>query len=49
MPVPVFKMSWFDIQVPLRYQSLIVLGILLANILPIAAFYTFVPGDRNTK
>ncbi|PWN54246.1 hypothetical protein IE53DRAFT_376654 [Violaceomyces palustris] len=46
-PVPLLGIRWLTVQLPLRLQSIIIFAILLINIVPALAFYTYLPGERN--
>lgn len=47
VPIPIFGLRNFTIQAPLRYQAVIVAGIVCCNILPLVHSYRILPGDRD--
>lgn len=47
VPIPIFRLSKFTIQAPLRYQAVIITGIVCINVIPLLCSYHILPGSRD--
>lgn len=47
IPIPIFRLNKFTIHAPLRYQAVIIAGLVCMNVIPLLCSYHILPGSRD--